>query len=95
LSASQVDDALTWTIAEGDTTGAVFILPDGTEVAEARTSVIGDPGFGTGTTVIRLRAANGGTARIRVNETVIGPPIGFARPQGSATCEIEIRNAPE
>ena len=91
LSASQVDDALRWTIDANDATNSVFVLPDGTEADTAVTSNIGDSGFATGTDIINVRAGAPGTLTIHVKETFIGPPLGFPRPMGSASCSIEVR----
>lgn len=95
LSASQVDDALWWRVDEEDPTDAVFVLPDGTESIEARTSNIGDSRSVTGTTNIGFRAAVAGTRIVRVIETTIGPGIGMPRPMGTASCSIGIREASE
>jgi hypothetical protein len=95
LSASQVDDALIWTIGSGDQANAIFILEDGTEAHFARTSNIDDSGTATGTNVIDLRGISVGSLTVHVKETMIGPPLGLPRPMGSAACTIEILEAAE
>lgn len=88
LTASGVDDAVDWVIEE-QTGGAYFQVGED-QTIEATTSIIGDPGFGSGTTEIPVVGDRPGVVIIRINETTIGPGIGPPRPEGADTCTIQI-----
>ncbi len=91
LIATQVDDALVWTILDNDETQAVIVLADGSEVESGTTSVLGDPGRATGTAVIAIRAERIGTLRVVAEETTIGPGLSLLpRRMGSAECTIKV-----
>lgn len=94
IEATGINDALIWTIFQGNLTEASFVLSDGSEGTGAITNVIGDPGAGTGSTEITVRATVPGDLHIYAQETLIGPALSVFPPfLGKAICVIQVTAA--